>query len=87
MERWMALQERMANLNSIPIKGHTYGKLTVTGNARAIRGNIYEDSASLPCLRNHTYGKGDAKKGGMIWEGDISIAAFKDFEKQGSNSR
>ena len=87
MDRWMALQERMANLNSILRQGHTYGKLTVAGNARAIRGNIYKDSASLPCLRNHTYGESDAKEDGMIWEGDISMAAFNDPKRQGTSSR
>lgn len=87
MERWMALQERMAKLNNIRTQGHTYGKLSVTGNARAIRGNVCEDSTSLLCLRNHTYGNGDAKEGGMIWEGDISIAAFNDARRQGPNSR
>lgn len=84
MDRWVALQERMANLNSIARQGHTYGKLTVARGARAIRGNIYDDSASLPCLRNHTYGNSDAKDGGMIWEGDISIAALSRVRQHSS---
>lgn len=76
MERWMAIQERMAKLNSMPRQGHTYGKVIVSGNARAIRGNLYDDSASPSSFRQHTYGEGIVRDGGMIWDGDISVSAL-----------
>ena len=85
MNRWVTLQERLAKVNRMARPGHTYGKLTTTGNARAIRGNLYEDSSSLPFLRNHSYDESDAKDDSLIWEGDISVAAFTKFSRQCSS--
>lgn len=84
IERYMAIQERMARLKSMPRQGHTYGKVTVSGNARAIRGNLYDDSTPTSCLRNHTYGEAITRDGGMVWEGDICVSAF---QRQTSRSR
>lgn len=86
MERWIELQERATNLNTAPRQGHVYGKLAVSGNARAIRGNIYEDNALLSDARSHTYGAGLAINGGVIMEGDISLTAFNDVKRQSPSS-
>lgn len=74
IHRWIALQERMANLNTLPKQGHTYGTLTVVGNARAIRGNVYTSSTSS-CQRSHTYGETEADGNSMVQLGDVCIAA------------
>lgn len=81
MERMMALQERLENLKKIRVQGHTYGKLTVSGNARAIRGNLTEESAFPSYSRSHTYGDCEVRDDGMVWNGDISVGAFKDSRK------
>lgn len=83
LERYMAIQERMARLKSMPRQGHTYGKVTVSGNAKAIRGNLYDDSTPTSCLRSHTYGEAITRDGGMVWDGDICVSAF---ERQTSRS-
>lgn len=70
------LKERMAYIDSIRVQGHTYGKLTVSGNARAVRGNLTDKSASPSVSRNHTYGDCEVKDGGMVWNGDVSVSAF-----------
>lgn len=85
LDRWAKLQERLAAINNPPAQGHTYGNLTVTGNARAIRGNICSDASLLPYTRRHTYGRGEVHGNGMILEGDISVAELKMFRKQAAS--
>lgn len=77
MKRYIALQKRSANLESISRKGHTYGKLAVSDSGRAIRGNVYGDSGALPHSRSHTYGQGEVRDNGMILQGDIRVPTFQ----------
>ena len=87
MERYMALQERAAALRQKRVvQGHTYGNITVTGNARAIRGNLCEDGVNMPFTYKHSYGVGTVHGNGMIWDGDISVSALKAM-RQGQSTR
>lgn len=77
----MLLKRRMAYIDSIRVQGHTYGKLTVSGNARAVRGNLTDKSISPAASRSHTYGECEVRDGGMVWNGDVCLTAFEKTKK------
>lgn len=81
IERMMLLKERMAYVDKIRVQGHTYGKLTVSGNARAVRGNLTDKSASPSVSSSHTYGDCEVRDNGMVWNGDVSRPTFENARK------
>lgn len=52
-------------------QGNTYGKVIVSGRARALRGNVYSDIPTLASIRAHEYGETVVAGNARVQLGDV----------------
>lgn len=59
--------------------GHIYGTLTMTGDAKAVCGNVYDKNTPKHMRKTNKYGNAKIEKKANLIRGDVPIAAMQGF--------